>query len=447
MKLISDKHYTKEPTSLRIIFRSLQYKNYRLFFGGQSLSLIGTWIQRIAVPWLVYHLTGSAFLLGLVGFAGQIPTFFFAPIAGVLIDRWNRYHILIFTQIAAMIQALILAFLFLTGTIEIWNIIVLSVFLGFINAFDIPARQALVVELVEKKEDLGNAIALNSSMVNGARLLGPSIAGVLIAYTGEGICFLLNGISYLFVIVSLLLMKVDSKKRGIQKPNVFKELKEGFSYTFGNVPIKSIILLLGLISLMGMPYAVLMPVFANEILHGGSHTFGFLMGASGFGALIGAIYLASRRSVLGLGRIIPFSAGMFGLGLVIFSLSRFFLLSLISMVVVGLGMMLQMASSNTIIQTIVDDDKRGRVMSIYAMAFMGTAPFGSFFAGSMASFLGAPNTLIIGGILCVVGAFIFASRLHELRKIVRPIYVRLGIISEIAAGIQTATELTVPPES
>ena len=447
MKLISDKHYTKEPTSLRIIFRSLQYKNYRLFFGGQSLSLIGTWIQRIAVPWLVYHLTGSAFLLGLVGFAGQIPTFFFAPIAGVLIDRWNRYHILIFTQIAAMIQALILAFLFLTGTIEIWNIIVLSVFLGFINAFDIPARQALVVELVEKKEDLGNAIALNSSMVNGARLLGPSIAGVLIAYTGEGICFLLNGISYLFVIVSLLLMKVNSKKRGIQKPNVFKELKEGFSYTFGNVPIKSIILLLGLISLMGMPYAVLMPVFANEILHGGSHTFGFLMGASGFGALIGAIYLASRRSVLGLGRIIPFSAGMFGLGLVIFSLSRFFLLSLISMVVVGLGMMLQMASSNTIIQTIVDDDKRGRVMSIYAMAFMGTAPFGSFFAGSMASFLGAPNTLIIGGILCVVGAFIFASRLHELRKIVRPIYVRLGIISEIAAGIQTATELTVPPES
>ncbi len=446
MKMVSDKHYTNEPTGLKIIFRSLQYRNYRLFFGGQSISLIGTWVQRIAMPWLVYSLTGSVFLLGVVGFAGQIPTFLLAPFAGVLTDRWNRYHILIITQILAMIQALILAFLFFIGTIEVWHIISLSVVLGCINAFDIPARQAFVVEIVEKKEDLGNAIALNSSMVNGARLLGPSIAGVLIASTGEGICFLLNGLSYLFVIVSLILMKVKSQKREIQNPNLIKELKEGFCYTFGFAPLKFIILLLGLISLVGMPYAVLMPVFAKEILHGGPHTFGFLMGASGAGALMGAIYLASRRSVLGLGKIIPLSAGIFGFGLVTFSLSRLFLLSLILMIITRLGMMLQMASSNTLLQTIVDDDKRGRVMSFYTMAFMGTAPFGSFLAGGLASFLGAPNTLIIGGIVCVLGALIFASKLTELRKMVHPIYVRLGIISEVAVGIQRATELTVPPE-
>ncbi len=431
---------------LKSIFRSLHYRNYRLFFGGQSISLVGTWIQRIATPWLVYHLSGSAFLLGLVGFAGQIPTFLIAPFAGVLTDRWNRYHILLFTQIAAMIQALLLAILYLTGTIAVWHIVLLSVFLGCINAFDIPARQSFVVDMVEKKEDLGNAIALNSSMVNGARLLGPSVAGILIAFTGEGICFLVNGLSYLFVITSLLFMKISLRKTTIKHARVFKGLKEGFSYTFGFAPIKAIILLLALISLMGMPYAVLMPVFAKEILHGGSHTFGFLMGASGFGALTGALYLAYRKSVLGLGRIIALAAGTFGLGLIAFSLSRFIWLSLLLMVITGLGMMLQMASSNTILQTIVDDDKRGRVMSFYTMAFMGTAPFGSFLAGALASSLGAPNTLIIGGAACIVGAFLFARKLPELRKVVRPIYVKLGIIPEVSLGIRSATELTVPPE-
>ena len=431
MKMVSDKHYINEPTGLKNIFRSLQYRNYRLFFGGQSISLIGTWIQQIAMPWLVYSLTGSIFLLGLVGFAGQIPTFFLAPFAGVLIDRWNRYHILIVTQILAMIQALILAFLFFIGTIEVWHIIFLSVLLGCINAFDIPARQSFIVEMVEKKEDLGNAIALNSSMFNGARLVVPSIAGVLIASTNEGICFLLNGLSYLFVIVSLILMKVKSKKREIKNPDVLKEIKEGFSYTFGFAPIKSIILLLGLINLMGMPYIVLIPVFAKEIFHGGPYTFGFLMGASGVGALIGALYLASKRNVLGLGKIISLSAGIFGFGLVTFSLSRLFLLSLVLMIITGLGMILQMASSNTIVQTIVDDNKRGRVMSFYMMALTGTAPFGSLLAGALASFLvGSPNTLIIGGILCILGALIFASKLPELKKLVHPIYVRLGIISE-----------------
>jgi MFS family permease len=430
MKMVSDKHYTNDPIGLKNIFRSLKYRNYRLFFGGQSISLIGTWIQQIAMTWLVYRLTGSTFLLGLVGFVGQIPTFLLAPFAGVLIDRWNRYHILIVTQTLAMIQALILAFLFFIGTIEVWHIIFLSVLLGCINAFDIPARQSFIVEMVEKKEDLGNAIALNSSMFNGARLLGPSIAGVLIASTGEGICFLLNGLSYLFVIVSLILMKVKSKKREIQNPDVLKEIKEGFSYTFGFAPIKSIILLIGLINLIGMPYIVLMPVFAKEIFHGSPYTLGFLMGASGVGALMGALYLASRRNVLGLEKIISLSAGIFGFGLITFSLSRLFLLSLVLMIITGLGMIMQMSSSNTILQTIVDDDKRGRVMSFFTMALTGMASFGSLLAGGLASFLGAPNTLIIGGILCVLGALIFASKLTELKKLVHPIYVRLGIISE-----------------
>jgi MFS family permease len=436
-----------KPSGLNITFRSLRYRNYRLFFGGQSLSLIGTWIQRIALPWLVYRLTGSAFLLGLVSFSGQIPTFLLAPFTGVLSDRWNRYHILIATQILAMVQALILATLFFTGVITVIHIIILSVLLGCINAFDIPARQAFVIEMVEKHEDLGNAIALNSSMVNGARLLGPSIAGILIASTGEGMCFLINALSYFFVIASLAFMKVKPRIKKNKHPRVLQSMKEGFSYTFGFAPIKSIILLLGLVSLMGMPYTVLMPVFAKEILHGGSHTFGFLMGASGIGALTGAIYLASRRGVLGLGKIIPFAAGMFGFGLVTFSLSRIFLLSLILMVIIGMGMMLQMATSNTIIQTIVDEDKRGRVMSIYAMAFMGTAPFGSFLAGSIASVLGAPNTLIIGGILCISGALVFASRLKNLRTIVRPVYIRLGIIPEVKEETQLNTSDDIKPLS
>jgi MFS family permease len=442
----SAKYYSNEPTGIKNIFRSLRYRNYRLFFGGQSVSLIGTWIQRIAMPWLVYHLTNSAFLLGVVGFAGQIPTFFLSPFAGVLTDRWNRYYIIIITQIVAMIQALILAFLFFLGVIKVWQIILLSVFLGCVNAFDIPARQSFVVEMVGKKEDLGNAIALNSSMVNGARLLGPSIAGILIASAGEGICFLLNGLSYIVVIVSLLMMKIVPRETKNQNTHVFKELKEGFSYTFGFAPIKSVIVLLGLVSLMGMPYTVLMPVFAKDILHGSSHTFGFLMGASGLGALIGAIYLASRKSVLGLERIIPLSAGIFGFGLIAFSLSRIFLVSLALMVIMGLGMMLEMASSNTILQTIVDDNKRGRVMSFYTMAFMGTAPFGSLLAGGLANSIGTPNTLIICGISCILGAIIFASKLSELKQMVHPIYERSGIISEVFSGIQTATELKVPPE-
>jgi len=435
-----------KSSGLKVIFRSLKYSNYRLFFSGQSISLIGTWMQRIALPWLVYHITGSAFLLGVIGFAGQIPTFLFAPVAGVLIDRWNKYYILIITQILAAIQSLILAFIFFNNTIEVWHILLLSILLGCINAFDMPVRQSFVIEMIEKKEDLGNAIALNSSMVNSARLIGPSIAGILIASTNEGICFLLNGLSYVFVIISLLMMKVPQKEVKPQKKHIIKEIKEGITYTFGFAPIRSIILLLGLISLMGMPYTILIPVFVKEVLHGGSHTFGFLMGASGMGALISGIYMASRKTVLGLGKIIPLSAAVFGIGLIMFSLSRFFWLSMILILIIGFGMLMQLTSSNTILQTIVDNDKRGRVMSFYTMSFVGTAPFGSLLAGGLASSIGAPNTLIIGGIFCILGAVFFAINLPALKKIVRPIYIKLGILPEIASSIEAAVEITVPPE-
>jgi len=424
----------------KIVFRSLQYRNYRLFFSGQSISLIGTWMQRIAMPWLVYHMTGSALLLGVVGFAGQIPTFILSPVAGVLTDRWSRYRVLLVTQIISMIQASILAWLCLAGVIEIWHIVVLSIVLGCVNAFDVPSRHSFVIDMVEKKEDLGNAIALNSLMFNGARLIGPSIAGVMLATTGEGVCFLLNAVSYIFVIISLLMMKLKIKEVRKKEAEILKELKEGLNYTFGFPPIKHLIYLLGIVSLMGMSYSVLMPVFAKEILHGGSHTYGFLMGAAGFGALLGALYLASRESVLQLGRIVPAATILFGAGLIFLSFSRIFPLSLVLMVFIGLGMMLQTAASNTIIQTITDDDKRGRVMSFYTMAIMGTAPFGSLMAGGLAKVIGTPVTIFAAGVASIIGALFFFRKLPELKTLVRPIYVKMGIIPEVATGIQTASE-------
>jgi MFS family permease len=444
--MTAEKFDNNNSTRIKLIFRSFQYRNYRLFFGGQSISLIGTWMQRIAMPWLVYHITGSVFLLGVVSFAGQIPTFLLAPVAGVLTDRWNRYYVLIASQVVAMLQALVLTWLFYAGTIEIWHIIVLSIVLGCFNAFDVPSRHSFVIDLVERKEDLGNAIALNSLMFNGARLIGPSIAGVLLASAGEGICFLVNAVSYIFVIVSLLLMRVAPREAKAPDSHIFKDMKDGLNYTFGFPPIKHLILLLGLVSLMSMPYTVLMPVFAIEILHGGSNTFGFLMGAAGFGALLGGLYLASRRTILRLGRIIPAAATIFGVGLIAFSLSRLFILSMTLMVIAGLGVMLHTASSNTILQTITDDDKRGRVMSFYTLAIMGTAPFGSLMAGGLAKVIGTPDTIMVGGIACILGAMIFLRRLPELKDIVRPIYVKMGIIPEVASGIQKASEPSVKLE-
>ncbi len=396
-----------ELGSFKLIFRALQHRNYRLFFGGQSISLVGTWMQQIAMSWLVYRLTNSALLLGVVGFFSQIPAFIMTPFAGVIADRYNRHRILIITQTLAMLQAFILALIVLTNIVAVWHIIALSIFLGLVNAFDIPVRQAFTVEMIEKREDLGNAIALNSSMVNIARLLGPSLAGILIATVGEGICFLLNAISYIAAIIALLAMKINRTKIKSQNTHILQELKEGFNYAFGFKQIRSILILLSLVSLVGVPYQILMPVFVRDIFHRGPRALGFLMAMSGAGALMGAIYLARRKNVSGLGKIITSAALLFGLGLIVFSLSRVLWFSMLLILVAAFGMMIQMAASNTILQTIVDEDKRGRIMSFYTMAFMGMAPFGSLFAGSLASKVGAANTLLFGGICCIIGALIF----------------------------------------
>jgi MFS family permease len=437
---------SKETVPSGGLFRALSYRNYRLFFFGQSVSLIGTWMQQVAMSWLVYRLTGSALLLGTVGFTSQIPTFLVAPFAGVLADRSNRRRLLLATQSLAMTQAFVLAYFVLSGSIRVWHIIVLSLILGIVNGFDIPIRQSFVIEMVEEKHGLPNAIALNSSMVNAARLIGPSVAGLLISVLGEGACFFLNGVSYLAVLISLALMRVKPREQKPVRRSVLYELREGIGYAAKFAPIRAILLLLSLISLMGMPYSVLMPVFAKDVLHGGPHTFGFLMAATGVGSLAGTVYLASRRTVLGLGKIITLACGLFGAGIAAFAFSETQWLSLLLLMPAGFGAMVQVAASNTILQTIVDDDKRGRVMSFFTMAFMGMTPFGALFAGAIAGRIGAPATVEIGGVACLCGALVFSQKLPSLREKVRPIYTRLGILPEIAEGIQTASEITMPPK-
>jgi MFS family permease len=398
-------------------------------------------MTRVATSWLVYRLTGSPVLLGVVSFAGQIPAFVFAPIAGVWVDRWDRHRVLVVTQILSMVQSLAMAGLALTGLITVNAVIALAVMQGLINAFDMPARQAFVVQMVEHREDLGNAIALNSSMVNAARLIGPALAGVVIAAVGEGYCFLIDGVSYMAVIASLLLMHVAPAGAARVQRRVLQELGEGWRYVAESVPIRSILLQLALISLAGMPYTVLMPVFAARILHGGPNTLGFLTAASGIGALAGAITLAMRKSILGLGMRIAVCSAFLGVSLIAFALSNMLWLSLLILPVTGFTMMQQMASSNTILQTIVDDEKRGRVMSFYSMAFQGMAPFGALMAGELAARIGAPATLVVSGGICIAGAAWFGLRLAEIRKLIRPVYVRLGILPELAMGVDQASSL------
>jgi MFS family permease len=409
-------------------WRALRHRNFRLFFGGQSISLIGTWMTRLATSWLVYRLTGSAFLLGIVGFSGQIPTFLLAPFAGVWVDRLNRQHVLIVTQALAMLQSFALAFLTLTKHITVHEIILLSAMQGMINAFDMPGRQAFLVEMVEDRQDLGNAIALNSSMVNMARLVGPSLAGMVIAVSGEGSCFLIDGVSYLAVIASLFAMRLKPAAVKRATTSMLVQLREGWDYVAGFAPIRTILTLFALVSLMGWPFTILMPIFASKILKGGAHTLGFLMGAVGVGALISALSLAVRKNVLGLGRMIYISTALFGVSLIFFGMSRNIWVSLVMMLFCGFGMMQQMAASNTIIQTIVDEDKRGRVMSFYTVAFVGMAPFGSLLAGAMAHAVGAPRTVMLSGACCIAGAVWFFTRLKSIRKLIRPIYVNLGIL-------------------
>ena len=365
----------KEGPPIRHLLRALRSRNYRLFLAGQGVSLVGTWMQHVAMSWLVYRLTGSAMLLGVVGFTSQIPTIFISPVAGVLADRWDRRRLLLVTQTLAMLQAVFLAVVALTGVVQVWQIILLSLILGIVNACDIPIRQSFVVEMVEERENLGNAIALNSSMVNGARLVGPAIAGLLVASVGEGICFVLNALSYLAVILALAAMRIPPAANPSQaRRPILHELQEGFLYAYRFSPIRSILLLLALVSLMGMPYSVLAPVFAKETLHGGAHTFGFLMTGAGSGALVGTLYLASRRSVRGLGLVIVRATILFAVGIAIFALSRNFLLSLAALALAGFGGMTIVASCNTVLQTILDEDKRGRVMGFFTMAFIGVAP-------------------------------------------------------------------------
>jgi MFS family permease len=397
-------------------------------------------MTRVATSWLVYRLTHSAWLLGITSFVGQIPLFFLAPIAGVWIDRWDRRKLLVATQSLSMIQSFALAFLALRRTITVTEIVLLMLLQGFVNAFDMPARQAFVIQMVDRREDLPNAIALNSSMVNAARLVGPAVAGVIIAAVGEGYCFLIDGISFLAVIASLVAMRVQRHPPKLRDKNVIAELREGWHYVVNSLPIRSILLLLAVVSLLGMPYTVLMPVFAAAILHGGAHTLGYLMSCVGVGALAGAVALAGRRTVIGLGRVIPVSAGLFGLACIGFGLSRSLPLSMILLLFAGYGMMRHMAASNTILQTILEEEKRGRVMAFYAMAFAGMSPFGSLLAGAMAAQLGAPDTVIVCGALCVVSALLFARELPRMREIVRPIYIQLGILPATAEALQPAAD-------
>ncbi len=393
--------------------------------------MIGTWMTLVATNWVVYQLTNSALLLGVVGFASQIPTFFLAPFAGVVVDRWNRRRILVITQILAMLQSLALAFLALTGSINIWYIIFLCMFQGFINALSMPTLQAFVKEIIEKEEDLGNAIALNSSLISSSRLIGPAIGGVLIATVGSGVCFLIDGISYIAVLAALLSMKIAPSKRAVETTSPWQRLKEGFTYAFGFPPIRSILLMMSLLGFMGLPYTVLAPIFATKILHGGPQTLGFLMTASAMGAFIASVYLSYRQSVVGLEYVIAVAPRILGIGFIIFSLSRSLGFSLLFMVIIGFAVVLQIAACSTFIQTIVEDDKRGRIMSFYSMAFMGMVPFGSLLSGWIASQIGAPNTLIINGIFCILGSFVFAKQLPLLTRLVNPIYTEIGLLPKV----------------
>jgi MFS family permease len=413
-------------------FRALRHRNFRLFLGGQIISLAGTWMQQVALSWLVYRLTRSPLLLGLVGFAGQIPSLLLAPVAGVWADRGNRRRIVIATQALAMVQALLLAALVLRGAVSIPQVMALSVFLGLVNGVDVPTRQAFLVEMVTGRDDLANAIALNSSVFNAARLVGPAVAGFMIGLVGEGVVFLLNGLSYVAVIAALYAMRLGPRPRPVEGPEPLRHrLAEGFRYAFGFPPIRALLMLVAVVSLMGVPFAVLMPVFATDVLRGGPRTLGLLMAASGVGALIGALYLAGRATVRGLGQVILVCVVIFGISLLGFSLSRRLWLSMAALLGAGVGLMVQMGSSNTILQTIVDDDKRGRVMSFYSMAFLGMVPFGSLLSGLLASRIGAPRTVALGGVACLLAAGLFALALPGLRAQVRPIYVRLGIVPEV----------------
>jgi MFS family permease len=432
-------HASEGTGGFAVAFRALRHRNFRLFTFGQSLSLVGTWMQQVAIGWLVYRMTSSAFLLGLVSFVGQAPGFFLTPFAGVLADRLNKHRIVIVAQALMMVQSAVLAALVLSGHVTIIWIIILMAVLGAVSGFDIPARQAFLIEMVDDRDDLPNAIALNSSMFNAARLVGPAIAGFAVAAIGEGWVIMANSASYAAVIIGLFAMRVPVRPRGRARGDVLRTLGAGFRYAYDFTPIRTILILVAIISVAGVPFSVLLPVVASEVLHGGAETLGFLMSATGLGALAGALFLASRRTVVGLGRLTAISGTMFGLSLIALSVSHTLWLSAVFLTLAGFGMMAQMAACNTILQTVVDDDKRGRVMSMYAMAYVGMSPFGSLLLGTLAGRVGVAWTLATGGLVTTVAALYFGTRLPRMRDVVWPIYRRMGILPEVAAGIEAAT--------
>ena len=414
--------------SLSHAWRALRSRNFKLYFAGQSVSLIGTWMTRLATGWLVYRLTHSALLLGIVSFSGQILAFLLGPFAGVWVERLNRRKLLVCTQAAAAVQSLAMAALTLAHVITLWEIIALAALQGAINAFDMPGRQSFLVQMVEDRNDLSNAIAINSSMANGARLIGPAIAGLVIAAVGEGWCFLIDGVSYLAVIASLVMMRIKPLEIRLHAASMFEQMREGWDYVRNFRPMRSILLLFVLISLMGYPYMVLLPIFAGQVLRGGAATLGWLTGASGIGALISAISLAVRKSVAGLTRMLQIAAAMLGGALILFGLSHTLWLSLVLMVFAGFGMIQSASVSNTIIQALVAEDKRARVMGYYTMAFFGGAPFGSLLAGALAHRIGAPYTVMILGAFCVAGSLWFTLERPRIRAMMRPIYEEKGLL-------------------
>ena len=396
-------------------FRALRHRNFRLFFIGQLISLIGTWMQTVAQAWLVYRLTGSPVLLGTVAFVTQLPVFFLATVGGIVADRYAKRRIVVACQVASMLLAFLLAGLTLGGIVRVWEIIVLAAFLGVVNAFDIPARQAFFVEIVGK-EDLQSAIGLNSSIFNGARIIGPTIAGILVATIHEGWCFFINGLSFIAVIVALEMMRVEERRAAGTGRKALQEALEGFRYALGSPAISSLLLLVGLVSVVGIPYTVLMPIFADRILHGGAQALGLLMGATGVGAVMGALTLATRRGTSGLGRLAAMSACGFGVSLVLFSQSRWLIVSMVLLMPVGYFVMLQMAATNTLLQTMAPDHLRGRIVALYSMMFMGMSPVGALGAGFTADHIGAPLTLTLGGVACVAGALAFSRRIPQIRS-------------------------------
>lgn len=427
-------------TRVRFALRALRHRNLRLFFAGQGISLVGTWMQQVAMSWLVYRLTGSALVLGVIAFWSQFPALLMAPLAGALADRWSRYRMVFLAQSLSMVQALVLAILVLSGAVQVWHLVALALFLGVVSGLDIPARQALLARLVAGPEDLPNAIALNSSMFNAARMVGPAVAGVLIGALGEGPVFLVNALSYGAVLFALAALHVPEERAAAPAGSVLRTMRDGFRYALGFPPIRAILLLLALVSLVGIPYVVLLPVFARDVLGGDASTLGFLTSAAGLGALLGALALASRSTVRGLGRVIALATALFGAGLVAFAFSRTVWLSGAILVLAGFGVMMATASMNTILQSVVDEEMRGRVMSLYTMAFIGVSPLGSLLAGALALRIGAPATVLLGGSACLLLAAWFGRQLPALRRMIHPIYQRLGIIPEVATSLQTASE-------